>query len=104
MIVTSFTIFEKLILEHNQFISAVKRCRHEENDEEYCLGRGECIKSTGLCRYCYVWTCRKDARDKAKERCKNTRGNHRKECEAKIKSGHLLSPAFHKTRPTKHKA
>ena len=83
--------------EHEQFLNTMKKCRDEENDEEYCLGRGQCYKNTKVCRYCYKWTCRKDARKRAKELCKDSKGEDKKLCKMKKKSGKWLSPAFNKT-------
>ena len=84
----------KIISEHIQFLNHKKRCRDEEKDEEYCLGRGQCYANTKVCRYCYKWTCRKDAIKKVKEMCKTSYGRASKTCKSKMETGHWLTPAY----------
>ena len=64
------------------------------NDEEYCLERGACFPNTKICRYCYNWTCRKDAREEAKRICKTFKNeSHKKTCDKKKRTGRWLDPA-----------
>ena len=92
-----------MISEHSQFLNAKKRCRTAEHDEEYCLGRGKCYENTDMCRYCYIWTCRKDARKKVMVMCKNTKQKETEACKEKIQRGRWLSPAYTKKNSNKHK-